>query len=64
MAMGYVQEHRLVIFDAGIEIPKGCDVHHINGDKTDNRLENLEVLTPKEHQLRHKEMKMAMAEIT
>jgi len=30
-------------------------VHHINGDRWDNRPENLEVLTPKEHQGHHKQ---------
>lgn len=31
-------------------------VHHINGDPTDDRLENLETLSPKEHMETHREM--------
>lgn len=46
---GRVLEHRLVLHDAGIKVPPGNHVHHRNGDKTDNRLENLEVLAAAEH---------------
>lgn len=36
-------------------IPKGYDVHHINHNKQDNRVENLELLTKKKHNETHKE---------
>lgn len=51
---GWVREHRLVVFEAGIPVPPGTNVHHINGIKSDNRLENLEVLSVAEHARLHK----------
>ena len=42
-------EHRLVM---GFP-PRHMHVHHVNGDKLDNRRENLAVLTASEHQKLH-----------
>jgi hypothetical protein len=50
---GYLLEHRKIVFDAGVSIPRGAHVHHKNGVKTDNRLENLEVVDGSEHHRRH-----------
>ena len=42
-------EHRAVMGN-----PKGMHVHHKNHDRTDNRPENLEVLSPAEHGAEHR----------
>ena len=53
MKTGYVAEHRYVVYEAGVEIPVGHHVHHLNHNKLDNRLENLEVLSNSEHISKH-----------
>ena len=36
-------------------IPAGYQIHHIDGNKTNNALENLEILSAKEHRVAHKD---------
>jgi hypothetical protein len=51
---GYAYEHLLVWMAAGNPRPEpGQVIHHINGDKRDNRIENMALLTNSEHLAAH-----------
>lgn len=55
---GYVMEHIKVFEEAtGIRVPKNCDVHHINGNKQDNSINNLCLLTHGAHTALHNRRK-------
>lgn len=63
VAGSYVYKHRHVIEKKlGRVLADNEHVHHINHDRSDNRVENLEVMTPTEHakhhyKLRHKNIR-------
>lgn len=51
---GYVFEHILVFEEAtGIRVPDGCCIHHLNGNKADNRISNLCLMTHAGHTVFH-----------
>lgn len=52
-------EHRYIMAkELGAQIDKDIVVHHINGDKTDNSKENLQLLTRSEHSSLHRKKKL------
>lgn len=48
--------HRVLWEEINGPIPKGFHVHHKDGDPTNNKIENLECLTPKDHFKAHKKL--------
>lgn len=51
---GYVLEHILVFErETGIKVPKNCCIHHLNGNKSDNRIENLCLMLTSAHTVYH-----------
>jgi len=47
---GYIYQHRKVMQDhIGRPLKRNEHIHHINGDRTDNRIENLQLISPAEH---------------
>ena len=46
---GYVREHVVIYEDAYGPVPDGMVIHHRNGIRHDNRLENLEMMTRAGH---------------
>ena len=54
---GYILEHRVVMAKSlGRPLTRGEKVHHINGDRLNNRPENLMVRDNKQHSREHREL--------
>lgn len=53
-----ILKHRKIWILANGEIPKNYIIHHINGNKHDNRLINLACLSRKQHGLAHSKTKI------
>lgn len=53
-----IDQHRAIMERAvGRRLGRFEFVHHVNGNKRDNRIENLELVSPKVHAIRHNQWK-------
>lgn len=51
---GYVMEHILVWErETGVSVPENCCIHHLNGNKSDNRIQNLCMMQHTAHTVFH-----------
>jgi len=55
--------HREVWKHHNGEIPDDCHIHHVDGDPTNNDIDNLECVTPEEHAARHPENNLTAEDI-
>jgi hypothetical protein len=55
--------HQIVWESVHGKIPKGMHLHHVNGNRLDNRIENLKLLTCSEHMNIHREQRAKNEEI-
>ena len=55
-ASGERFEHRVVWEKHNGKIEKGMEIHHINGKREDNRIENLALVTPTENMLKSNQL--------
>lgn len=52
LAGGYIQEHRFIMSEyLGRPLTKDEDIHHKNGIKDDNRIQNLEIISHSKHSI-------------
>lgn len=57
------REHRLIWEEAYGPIPKGMQIDHINGVRTDNRLENLRLATNQQNSSNRKVRKLTNIDV-
>ena len=60
---GYVMQHIVVFEEAtGIAVPENCCVHHLNMNKSDNRIENLCLMLTSAHTSFHNQLRPMSAD--
>ena len=58
------KEHIIIwrLANQGIQIPKGCCIHHVDGNKLNNNIKNLVLMSFKAHTQLHNELKASKAD--